>query len=295
VSERRGDAVWIEGQAGDPSARVVVLASKQPLVEAGGRGDLTIAYLDGSLARRISPDLAAWLFLGLSPDGPVFAIEADDEQREVVLLTSSGAFDELRAIGLRLPPAEAAILATAKALFEWRGRTGFCSACGQSNRPADAGWKQVCTACGTEHFPRTDPVVIMLPIQGDRCLMGRQASWPAGMFSALAGFLEPGETVEEACARELFEEAGLRAIRVAYHSSQPWPFPTNLMIGLIAEVAEGEAKADQTELEAVRWFTREEARTVLAGLDPEVRPPSPMAIARTLLEAWPGAATGQDS
>ena len=295
VSERRGDAAWIEGQAEDPAARVVVLANKQPLVEAAGRGGLNIAYLDGSLARRIAPDLTAWLFLGLSPDGPVFAIEVDEDQREVVLLTSPGAFDELRAVGLRLPPAEAAIAATAKALFEWRGRTRFCSACGQPNRPADAGWKQVCTACGVDHFPRTDAVVIMLPVQGERCLMGRQASWPVGMFSALAGFVEPGETVEEACARELFEEAGLRATRITYHSSQPWPFPTNLMIGLIAEVAEGEAKADETELEAVRWFTREEARAVLDGRDPEVRPPSPMAIARTLLEAWVGAATGQDS
>ena len=271
-----------------------MLAGKRPLVLAG-RAGVNIAYLDGSLARRISPDLAVWLFLGLSPDGPVFAIEADDEQREVVLLTSLGAFDELRAIGLRLTPPEAAIAATAKALFEWRDRKRFCSVCGQPNRPGDAGWKQVCTACGADHFPRTDPVVIMLPIQGDRCLMGRQASWPAGMFSALAGFLEPGETIEEACARELFEEAGLRATRVTYHSSQPWPFPTNLMIGLIAEVAEGEAKANEAELEAVRWFTREQARAVLAGLDLEVRPPSPMAIARTLLEAWVGPPETEDS
>ena len=270
-----------------------MLASNQPLVEAGDRGGLTVAYLGGSLARRISPDLASWLFLGLAAGEPVFAIEADEEQAEVVLLTCPGAFDELRAVGLRLPPAEAAIAATAKALFEWRARTRFCSTCGQPNRPADAGWKQACTACGVEHFPRTDPVVIMLPVQGDRCLLGRQASWPAGMFSALAGFLEPGETVEEACAREMFEEAGLRATRIVYHSSQPWPFPTNLMIGLIAEVADGEAAANQTELEAVRWFTREGARAVLAGLDPDVRPPSPMAIARTLLEAWVDDATGQ--
>lgn len=292
MSERRGDSGWIAGLAEDPAARVVVLAGKQTLVEAGGRSGLAIAYLDGGLAQRIAPNLDAWLFLGMAADGPVFAIEADEEQREVVLLVRPGEFEDLRAIGLRLSPAEAAIAATAKALFEWRDRTRFCSGCGQPNRSADAGWKQVCTACATEHFPRTDPVVIMLPVQGDRCLMGRQASWPEGMFSALAGFLEPGETVEEACARELFEEAGLRATAVTYHSSQPWPFPTNLMIGLIAEVAEGEAKADQSELEAVRWFTREEARAVLDGLDAEVRPPSPMAIARTLLEAWVNAPAG---
>jgi NAD+ diphosphatase len=269
----------------------VIWSHKQALVEAGDHEPLQIAYLDAGLAARIAPDLATWLFLGLSDDGPVFAIEADaEEEREVTLLVRPGQFEELRTIGLQVAPGEAGILATAKAIFEWRGRHGFCSVCGQPNRPADAGWKMICTACGTEHFPRTDPVVIMLPVFGDRCLLGRQAAWPEGMFSALAGFLEPGETVEEACVRELYEEAGLRTVRVRYHSSQPWPFPTNLMIGLIAEVASGDAKADEKELEAVRWFTRDEAKAVLAGQDPQVRPPSPMAIARTLLEAWVAAA-----
>ena len=126
----------------------------------------------------------------------------------------------------------------------------------------------------------------MLPVIGEKCLMGRQAVWPKGMWSALAGFLEPGETIEEACAREVFEEAGLTATRVRYHSTQPWPFPNSLMIGLIAEVSDEEAKPDEAELEAVRWFTREEARLLLKGEIPGAFCPPPLAIAHQLLKSW---------
>ncbi|HRL07144.1 MAG TPA: NAD(+) diphosphatase, partial [Brevundimonas diminuta] len=151
-------------------------------------------------------------------------------------------------------------------------------------------WKRVCPACGTEHFPRVDPVVIMLPVYKGgaepRCLLGRQAAWPAGRMSALAGFMEPGEAIEEACAREVMEEAGLTVSDVRYHSSQPWPFPAQLMIGLIAEVTTDEAAPDQTELEAVAWLTRSEARAVLDETHPTIQAPPPYAIARRLLETW---------
>ena len=150
----------------------------------------------------------------------------------------------------------------------------------------DGGWKRKCPACETEHFPRTDPVVIMLPFHGDRCMLGRQEAWPKGMFSALAGFLEPGESIEEACARELFEEAGLRAVKVRYHSTQPWPYPSSLMIGLIAEVENDDAVADQNELDEVRWFTREETRALLRGELPDAKNPSRMSIAANLINAW---------
>lgn len=141
---------------------------------------------------------------------------------------------------MQLPPSDAGILATAKAMFEWRGRHSNCANCGQPSQAKDGGWKRQCASCNAEHFPRTDPVVIMLAYHGDRCMLGRQEAWPAGMFSALAGFLEPGESIEEACARELAEEAGLRTLNVRYHSSQPWPYPSSLMIGLIAEVEDDE-------------------------------------------------------
>jgi NAD+ diphosphatase len=151
---------------------------------------------------------------------------------------------------------------------------------------AEAGWKRICPACRAEHFPRTDPGVIMLPVKGERCLVGRQAVWPPKMYSALAGFLEPGESIEEACARELKEEAGLTAVRVHYHSTQPWPYPSSLMIGLVAEVASEDAVADGVELEEVRWLSREEAKAVIAGSHAETKAPGALAIAHQLLKAW---------
>ncbi len=178
-------------------------------------------------------------------------------------LAGRGKFMDLRFAGGLLSAADAGIAATAKAVFEWHRRHGFCSVCGQPSEAAEAGWKRICTACKSEHFPRTDPVTIMLPTFGDSCLLGRQAVWPKGRFSTLAGFMEPGESIEAACAREVKEEAGLTVVEVRYHSSQPWPFPTNLMIGLIVEVSDQNAAPDQTELEEVRWFTREELRRIL--------------------------------
>ena len=184
-----------------------------------------------------------------------------------------------------LPADDCGMAASAKAVFEWRRRHRFCSACGQPTRVTEAGWKRLCPACKVEHFPRTDPVVIMLPVRDGQCLLGRQASWPPGRFSALAGFMEPGESIEEACAREIGEESGLRTTAVRYHSSQPWPFPSNLMIGLIAEVGPGEARADQSELETVRWLARAEvAKLLLDGGD--ITLPPPMAIARQLIAYW---------
>jgi NAD+ diphosphatase len=189
-------------------------------------------------------------------------------------------------MALKLPATEAAILATAKSMFEWRRRHKHCANCGEPTEVMEGGWKRGCPACNAEHFPRTDPVVIMLPVHGDRCMLGRGAVWPKGIFSALAGFLEPGETIEEACARELHEEAGLTATSVRYHSTQPWPYPSSLMIGLIAEVDGDQATPDQTELAEVMWFTRAEARDLLEGKTEGVMAPGAMAIAHQLIRAW---------
>jgi NAD+ diphosphatase len=183
-------------------------------------------------------------------------------------------------------PSEAAIVATAKAMFEWRRRHRHCAVCGQPSEAVDGGWKRRCPACNAEHFPRTDPVVIMLPYHGDRCMLGRQAAWPKGMFSALAGFLEPGESIEEACARELAEEAGLRTRKVRYHSTQPWPYPSSLMIGLLAEVEDDEGAPDQTELSEVRWITRDEAKQLIKSGLPDMGAPNSLAIAHQLIKAW---------
>ncbi|MBP8246418.1 MAG: NAD(+) diphosphatase [Phenylobacterium sp.] len=286
ASDRRSDADWIAAQRAHADAMTVALWKGEALVEAGKEGE-RLAYLNLAMAEDAAGHEG--LFLGLWKDAPIFAIDfAGSADPCAGPLSGLGRFQEMRGAGMILPGPEAGLAATAKSLFDWHEYHPFCSKCGHASEVVDGGWKRLCPSCRTEHFPRVNPVTIMLPVFEDRCLLGRQAAWPTGRMSALAGFLEPGESIEEACARELMEEAGLTATRVAYHSSQPWPFPSNLMIGLIAEVSDDDARPDQTELESVRWFTRDEMRKVLTnekGWD-GVLPPPPLAIARTLLDAW---------
>ena len=287
VSERRGDADWVAGHLSAETTLVLPLWNGAPLIEDDGSGGVRLAYIAPALAREVAAGPERFLFLGLWNDTAVFAIDLDGPADPAAApLAGLGRFEELRGLALRLPQAETGVVATAKGVFEWRRRHRHCSACGQPSHVADAGWKRVCPACNTEHFPRTDPVVIMLAAQGERCLLGRQRAWAEGMWSALAGFLEPGESIEEGCARELREEAGLKTLHVRYHSAQPWPYPSSLMIGLIAEVAPGEPAPNDTELEAVRWFTRAEARELIAGRLPGAFAPQPLAIAHHLIKAW---------
>jgi NAD+ diphosphatase len=293
AGERRSDAAWIAARLANPGSQAVAFWNGQPLAETKAGGAAALRFISGALAKELASGDEGLLFLGLRPDDvAVFAVDLEgaDDPSAGVLQPVGGAFEGLRALAPRLTLEEAAIAAEAKAVFEWRRRHRFCSACGQPSQVADAGWKRVCPACAVEHFPRTDPVVIMLATQtyggSERCLLGRQAVWPAGMFSTLAGFMEPGESIEEACARELFEEAALEALSVRYHSSQPWPYPSNLMIGLIAEVAAGEGRPDQTELEAVRWFSKPQALALLRGETPGLFAPPPFAIAHQLIKTW---------
>jgi NAD+ diphosphatase len=289
ASDKRIDADWLKARIDDPESLAVALWNGKPLVEdAPGEGKaLRIAYLPVMMARETAGTDQNLLFLGLWKETAVFAVDIDASSDPTEgPLRGLGRFEDLRGVAMRLPAPDAAILATAKSVFEWRRRHRYCANCGQPTLAVDAGWKRVCDACKTEHFPRTDPVVIMLPTFGDRCLMGRQSIWPKGMYSALAGFLEPGECIEEACAREVKEEAGLTAVSVRYHSTQPWPYPSSLMIGLFAEVSDDNAVADETELEEVRWFTRAEIQALLRGELPGVFAPGAMAIAHQLIKAW---------
>jgi NAD+ diphosphatase len=286
ASDRRSDPAGMERLRTDPATLVLPLWNGQPFVEKTADG-FRLAYLGDEIGRTLTETNETRLFLGLWKDTPVFAVDLEERtDPSTGPLANLGEFRDMRALAMALAPAEAAIAATAKGVFEWRRRHRFCAVCGAPSEAAEAGWKRVCPSCTAEHFPRTDPVVIMLPVIGERCLMGRQKAWPKGMWSALAGFLEPGETLEEACARELKEEAGLTAVRVHYHSNQPWPFPNSLMVGLIAEIAEGEAVPDEAELEAVRWFTRDEAKALMAGALEGAFCPPPMAIAHQLLKSW---------
>jgi NAD+ diphosphatase len=265
AAEKRKDAAWLQARLGHSSTIVVALHEGKPIVR------------DGALARVPAAHVERSLFLGLDEnDVAFFAIESESDQ---------GA-EDFRGVILSLPERDAAIAATARSLFEWHRRHSFCSVCGHATDIAAAGWQRICPACNAEHFPRVDPVVIMLPLFEGCCLVGRQFAWPKGRMSALAGFVEPGETIEEACAREVKEEAGLIATRITYFGSQPWPFPSSLMIGLFAEVASAEAIADGIELEEVLWLTRGEARAMLDGSHPDVLPPSVLGISRHLIHAW---------
>jgi NAD+ diphosphatase len=287
ASDRRGDDEWLAKQLASSDSLGLAMWNGRPLVEPSKDGDLQIAYLPAKLVGELSGGAERLLFMGLWKGTAIFAVDLEDTSDPAEsALEGLGKFEDLRAVALRVPAPEAAILATAKSMFEWRRRHKHCAVCGQPSRAVDGGWKRKCASCEAEHFPRTDPVVIMLPYHGDRCMLGRQEVWPKGMFSALAGFLEPGESIEEACARELNEEAGLHAVRVRYHSTQPWPYPSSLMIGLIAEVEDEEGAPDQTELSEVRWFTRDEARDLLAGKLDGVAAPNRLAIAHQLIKAW---------
>jgi len=280
---RRLDAAWLAARLMDPASWAVAVWNGKLLADEAGLVMLPVAF-----ATTIEPDPDKLLFLGTDHLGKAgFAVDiADAGDPAAGPLEGRGEFHELRPLAMRLSGEHAAIAASARSLFEWRRRHRWCANCGQPTRAAEAGWKRICPSCHAEHFPRTDPVAIMLPTFGDRCLLGRQASWTPGMWSALAGFVEPGESLEEAAARELLEEAGLTAVSVRYHSSQPWPFPSQMMVGFLAEVSDDQATPDQTELEAVRWFTRLEAEALLAGKIDGAFAPPPLAIAHQLIKAW---------
>ena len=198
----------------------------------------------------------------------------------------------MRALAPTIAPGEAAILAEARSLLDWHARHRFCAQCGSPTRMASAGWKRHCPACRASHFPRTDPVVIMLAIRGERALLGRNRRRPGARFSCLAGFVEPGETPEEAVRREVREEAGIRCGRVRYLAAQPWPFPSSLMMGFLTEALTEEITVDAEEIAEARWFSREEIREMVARAaagpdDPtKVSVPAPIAIAHQICRRW---------
>lgn len=284
----------------DPHARVVPLWRGKPLVR--GEAGVSLASVPAGhevLEHAREPEM----FLGLSDGVPWFATDVSAWAAEGQDLSGVGSFvdrseqhlpglpDAYRFVDLRmtmtwLAPACAELAATARALCEWHRTHRFCANCGSVSRPSKAGWQRDCPACGRSHFPRTDAVVIMLVTQGNSVLVGRSPGWPEGMYSLLAGFLEPGETVEAAVRREVYEEAGVRIGAVGYLASQPWPFPASLMIGCRAEALGRELEIDPEEIEDARWVTREEMLAVFAQEHPTIWAPRTGAIAHFILAHW---------
>ena len=274
----------------------------------GGRTSRALAFFDGRALMAVDPELAPrWLtapeiapylaeglplvFLGLDGDKPRFAIDVSGlaEDKSAAPFAELGKYIDLRSIALQTGGHDLAELAQAGSLFAWHARHGFCAVCGAPTKMHKAGYARRCKSpdCGAEHFPRTDPVVIMLAISGDRCLIGRQPGFVPGVFSALAGFMEPGESIEEAVRRELDEEAKIAVGAVRYYASQPWPFPSSLMIGCYAEALSEDATPDGVEIEELCWVSRADAAAVLAGAtDRGFLIPPPIAIAHQLIRGW---------
>ncbi len=217
--------------------------------------------------------------------GTVGAFNDPSEQRHPEV-TTPHVFAELRANMLCLTPRDAELLATGKALLEWHKTHQFCAKCGQPSQMEMAGWQRDCAACGGHHFPRTDPVVIMLILRGNSVLMGRSPAWPDGMYSLLAGFVEPGETIEAAVRREVLEESGVKVGEVGYLASQPWPFPSSLMFGCYGHATSEKITIDPEEIEAAQWVSREEMMQAIAGDNPHMKPARKGSIARFLIENW---------
>lgn len=259
-----------------------------------------LGWLDGN--HPLLRGKSSAVFLGKQDDGTAcFAQDISDWQPETDVtapafldtsrqshpdLPDGQGFEDLRNVMARLSPREAELAATAKAILQWHASHGYCAKCGAPSLISHAGWQRDCPACQTSHFPRTDPVVIMLVVRGNNLLLGRNAVWPEGMYSLLAGFVEPGETIEAAVRREVFEETGIRTSEVRYLASQPWPFPASLMIGCIAEATSEPITIDPNELEEALWISREDMMQVFAGQHPKIKPSRKGAIASFLIGKW---------
>jgi len=301
----RTDPARLDAAQNDPSARCLLLWRGKPLVQGEALDRLALVPMAHDMVRDgPGGSIEAPVFLGCSDGGvPLFAMDVsnwsadgldtsgvgafvDRTEQQHPNLPSGHVFAELRRIMTRLSPRDAELAATAKAVIGWHETHRFCARCGARTQIAQAGWQRACSDCGGQHFPRTDPVVIMLVTHGDCVLMGRSPGWPDGMYSLLAGFVEPGETLEAAVRREVMEEAGIQVGAVGYLASQPWPFPASLMFGCTARALSRKIEIDPVEIEDALWVTRSEMMQAFAGEHPRLLPARKGAIAHFLLRNW---------
>ena len=288
ASANRDDEAFIAAALAGDDARFVPVWRARSLLTGVAEGEPQAVFLPRHVVEAALQG-RDWAFLGMHDEAPVFAFDLSDVEDPLTLLPESlGALTDIRATAGRLPPDDASILAHARGLMHWRGRHRFCGVCGGACSPRSAGNAMACTKCDAQHFPRTDPAVIMLVTTGDQALLGHSTRFPnSTMYSTLAGFVEPGESLEEAVRREVFEESGIRVGRVFYHSSQPWPFPASIMLGFHAEALSTDITIDPSEIADARWFTRDQLRH---PNDNGITLPRGDSIARRLIEDWMDAA-----
>lgn len=282
-SENRPDNC-VETALADPSSRLMLVRDTKLFLKPDGDAFDVWFDLAGSKAHGVRLDEAC--LLGTSESGPVLAAPSSLELENLPETVKAFDYRTVYTHGL-IDEAAVGALAQAVSLLAWNASYRFCGKCGGQTQMRAGGYRRQCAACGAEHFPRTDPVAIMLTATREKCLLGRGPHFAPGMYSALAGFIEPGETIENAVRRETLEEAGIRLGRVVYHASQPWPFPYSLMIGCFGEPLNDNIQADLNELEDCRWFPREEVRSMLESSHPEgLMTPPKGAIAHHLIRAW---------
>lgn len=282
AGNQRRNPDWLAAQERHPDAQLLVIAEGRPLLTQAEKG-ARLGWLQlGAIS--LLPGAPELVLLGLEDGAPRYAVDATGLEES---FDGLGEFASPRAAAALTSPAEAAIMGQALWLLSWHDRHRHCAKDGHRTVIADGGIKRINPETGTEHFPRTDPVAIVLPIHGDEVCLGRGPNFPEHFLSAFAGFLEPCETLEECAAREVKEETGLDVTRIEYVFSQPWPFPASLMVGFMAEVAGKELTLDPEEIAEARWCSREEVRAALNG-DETVgfMPPPPFAIAHQLLYKW---------
>lgn len=301
AAELRADDAALARLAAEAGACVLPVWRGKPLVDMGA-GSPKLALL-GTGDPLLKHGTEPFIFLGLDAGKARFAADVSGWEPAGAALPEAGFFDatrqpapgakgaepaftELRGVMAALSREDATLAATARALTAWHHLHGFCAACGAESAPILAGWQRRCPSCGRRHFPRTDPVVIMLITQGNSLLVGRSPGWPEGMYSLLAGFVEPGETMEDAVRREVAEETGVPVGEVGYLASQPWPYPSSLMIGCRGEAQARAITLDPVELDDALWLSREELLEVFAGRHAHINPAREGSIARFLMQNW---------
>ncbi|WP_322515330.1 NAD(+) diphosphatase [Rhodopseudomonas palustris] len=282
----RGDDSKLMAMEDKSDTRAYVVHRDSLVVKHEESGPRALLSIREALALGANPGT---IFLGLRDGAAVFGMGIGAAAVETLMTRSDAGIAELRGMAMQgiLPAEQLSAIAMAKSMVGWHQRHGYCANCGARTAMSQGGWKRDCPTCKAEHFPRTDPVVIMLVTSGDKCLLGRQKPFPAGMYSCLAGFVEAAETIEDAVRREIYEESGIRCSEVRYYMTQPWPYPSSLMIGCTAVATTEDITIDFTELEDARWFSRDEAAAMLNRQHPDgLVGPHPFAIAHHLVGRW---------